>query len=81
MGNSRGTMTGTRWGEDVLVSEFGDFHLNDSVSACNCSFATDKQLTVYWNKYNFCHTISVFMPYKYILFPILSAYTITCWLS
>ena len=40
-------MTGTRWGEDALVSEFGDFHLNDSVSACNCSFATDKQLTVY----------------------------------
>lgn len=31
-------------GEDKLVIKFGDFHLNDSVGACNLSI--DKQLAV-----------------------------------
>ena len=39
------------WGEDVLVTEFGDFHFNDRVGACRCYFPIDKQVTICLAKY------------------------------
>ena len=51
MGNYSRAVIENGWREDVLVTEFGDFHLNDSVGACGCYFPIDKQVTICLAKY------------------------------
>lgn len=51
MGNYSRAVIENGWGEDVLVTEFGDFHLNDRLGACSCYFPIDKQVTICLAKY------------------------------